>query len=221
MSKVLVVGDLHVPADFDWYLDWCLELQEWYQTDRTVFIGDIVDMHFATSHKKEVACPGSQDEFWAARAGTRRWHDAFPDADVIIGNHDRRHLKRGEEAGIPREVFRNFPDLWDTPSWTWHQELIIDDVLYVHGDECSSGVQPALKLALRIGRPVVCGHFHSKAGLAYSNPKGQMVWGMEVGCGANPAEGYFRYASKTVDRHIIGCGLVLDGVPALEVHRGV
>lgn len=221
MSRVLVVGDIHAPAVLPGYLDFCRAVSRHYKTDRTVFIGDLIDGHFATRHKKELSAPGTSEEIAETREELRLWHAVFDEAEVVYGNHDRRHQRRVEEAGIPGELLRPMNDVWETPGWQWRDSLEIDGVLYVHGEECGSGKTPALTLAEKVGRPVVAGHHHSKAGVWWSNNMGRLLFGMNVGCGCNEEHPFFRYASKTPGKGIIGCGIVMDGVPALEVMRGV
>ena len=42
MSRVLVIGDLHLPAEREDYLDFCKDLRKKYKTTETVFIGDVL-----------------------------------------------------------------------------------------------------------------------------------------------------------------------------------
>ena len=52
MARVLVIGDLHLPAEHPDYYAFIKDVKRKYRTDTTVFIGDIVDHHAISFHKK-------------------------------------------------------------------------------------------------------------------------------------------------------------------------
>ena len=50
-SNVLVIGDLHEPFCLDGYLDFCIEQQKKWNCDKVIFIGDVIDNHYASYHE--------------------------------------------------------------------------------------------------------------------------------------------------------------------------
>ena len=45
-SRVLVIGDIHLPFERKDYLQFCKDTYKEYQCNRVVFIGDIIDSHW-------------------------------------------------------------------------------------------------------------------------------------------------------------------------------
>ena len=63
MSRVLVIGDLHCPADLDQYRKHVCKVRSKWKTDRTVFIGDIVDGHRWGRWDPTHDAPDSESEY--------------------------------------------------------------------------------------------------------------------------------------------------------------
>lgn len=62
----------------------------------------------------------------------------------------------------------------------------------------------------------VQGHFHEKFKIYYwANPLG-LYWAMQVGCLIDDDSLAFAYNNVNLKRPIIGCGVIVDGVPILE-----
>jgi len=49
-KNILVVGDLHAPFIRKGYLEHCMRVRDKYRCNHTIFIGDIVDNHYASFH---------------------------------------------------------------------------------------------------------------------------------------------------------------------------
>ena len=49
-SRVLVIGDIHLPFERKDYLQFCIDTYKEYQCNRVVFIGDIIDAHWSSFH---------------------------------------------------------------------------------------------------------------------------------------------------------------------------
>ena len=58
MSRVLVIGDVHEPATHPAYRAFVSDLYSAWNCDRVVFIGDVVDHHCISFHKKDVDADG-------------------------------------------------------------------------------------------------------------------------------------------------------------------
>ena len=63
MARVLVIGDLHLPAVHSDYLEFCKTLKKKYRTNKTVFIGDVLDLHAISFHKKHPESDGAMAEY--------------------------------------------------------------------------------------------------------------------------------------------------------------
>lgn len=219
-NKVLIVGDLHLPACLEAYLAFCKKTYKKYKCDRVVFIGDVVDHHVISFHDKHPKAPGVMEEYEHCLKEVAKWHKAFPNAEVVIGNHDERHQRICAKSQIPDIYLKDFTTLFNTPGWIWKKDVSIDGVWYVHGHgvASSSSVLPAATLAQKVGGSVVLGHFHTKAGLATFNIQNKRnVFGLNVGCGVDDTHQAMAY-STSVYRPVLSCGVVLNGKKAyLEV----
>jgi len=219
MSRVLVIGDIHAPLTHPKYLAFCKKIKKKHRCTEVVFIGDIVDHHVISFHDKHPEAPAVKQEYEDTLKEVAKWYKAFPKAEVLIGNHDERHLRIGKKNQIPELYFKSYNELFETPGWEWTQTLTKDGVYYHHGHgiASSSSVLPAATVAMKTGRSSVLGHFHSRAGTVTFNVDGSNVFGLQVGCGVDNSHPAMDY-SKSLYKNIISCGVVLNGESAyLEV----
>ena len=61
----------------------------------------------------------------------------------------------------------------------------------------------------------VQGHYHSKFKIEYWANPDAIFWGMNVGCLINQKSLSMSYAKNFRTRFILGCGIILDGIPRL------
>ena len=216
MSRVLVIGDLHCPADLNRYRQHCKRVQDKYKTTTTVFIGDVVDAHRWGRWDPHHEADSPPTEYKRTLRRIDWWHRNFPDAIVTIGNHDERAVKQARTVGIPDNLVKGYEDAWDTPSWKWVNDVVIDKVRYFHGVGYS-GRSPHLNAAMNSMHSVVMGHIHGVAGIQWIHRPGGKYFGMAVGSGVDVAHPYMAYAEKHPTKPILACGAVIDGHPYLEV----
>jgi predicted phosphodiesterase len=210
-NRILAFSCPHAPCMHDRYVRFLKKIEKKHNCNRVVMLGDIVDWNSISFHEKDVSLPNPVEEFKNARKQVKAIHRAFPKADMLIGNHDSLPSRKATQLGLPEEVLTDFKTLWSLDGWTIHprfHDLIIDDVVYRHGDKCKGGQMAAYKNAIAEFRSVVQGHLHAQAGVVYHANQEDCVFGMQVGCGVdhhNPAMSYGRvYAQKP----IVGCGVV-------------
>ena len=211
-SRVLVIGDLHEPFCLDGYLDFCKKTYEEYNCNRVVFIGDIIDNHFSSFHQTDADGLGGKYELEQAVEKLQRWYEAFPDADVTLGNHDRIIIRKAQSSNIPSKWIKEFGEVLETPNWRFVTDVYIDDVRYVHGDK-SGKPKMATK---RDMVSTVSGHYHTDMYVEWMFGKTRAIFGMAVGCGIDStsyAMGYMQGGKKEA----IGCGIVLGGEVAFNV----
>jgi hypothetical protein len=215
MSRVLAIGDIHEPVSHPGYIHFVVDMYNKWQCDKVVFIGDIMDWHGISFHARNPEAPGVLAEYDLAHERIQQWSDTFPDAKVCIGNHDERIIRLGESVDIPKKFMRNFNEVWDT-QWDWDYNHIIDDVYYFHGVGCG-GLYPAPNAAKKMLMSVVMGHVHGAAGVKHMASKQRRVFGLDTGCGIDDKAYAFAYGKHHITRSILGCGIVIDGVPYHEV----
>jgi len=206
-SRVLVIGDVHLPFERKDYLQFCKDTYKEYQCNRVVFIGDIIDNNYASFHSNDPDADysaGTELDLCVERV--KDWYNAFPDAEVCIGNHDAIIMRKAFDSGVPRVWIKEFNDVLGTPTWQWVTDTYIDGVRYVHGHKSSK----ARTAARRDMVSTITGHFHTDFYIDYMFGKTRAIFAMAVGCGIDDSQYAFAYAAGG-KKNAIGCGVVLNG----------
>ncbi len=212
--RTLVIPDIHEPVTHPGAMDFIDSVAQDFGPDRIVFIGDVVDHHGISFWTKHPNAPGQKDEYELAKAGVQRWHDRHPMADVCIGNHDERPIRVAEKAGVGGAYLKEYAIVWETPGWTWAEEFLYEDILFVHGTG-RSGLNPAANLAKEISMSAVMGHVHSTLGIKwFANPT-KRWFGMDVGCLIDDRLYAFAYGKRQKKRSVLGCG-VIDSIDPMQ-----
>ena len=217
MSRVLIIGDLHLPAVHPEYLAFIKKVKRKYKTDETIFIGDIIDHNAISFHKKHPEAQAAIQEYEQTQKGLTIWNKAFPKARVCIGNHDERVHRLASDSGIPSMYLKEYDVIYGTPDWDWAYTHMIDGVLYTHGTGLSSQY-PAFNLAKSRACSVVSGHTHSIANVNWFEGQADFrIFGMNVGCGVDLTHIAMDYAKAHVKKVICSAGVVINGHPYLEI----
>ena len=218
--RVLVIGDLHTPFTKVGYLEHCVEVARKYNTNHTVFIGDIVDNHYSSFHNTDPDGFGAGEELDRAISGVQEWNYEFPDADVLLGNHDRIIMRKAFAAGLSKRWIKDFGEVLETPGWRFGLEFEYDNVLYIHG-EGGGGEKGAITKALNRRKSVVQGHWHTQNHINWNVSDYDRIFGMQIGCGIDDKAYALAYAKYNIRKSILSCGVVLDNgqLPIIEPMR--
>jgi len=209
--KVLVIGDLHEPFCLDGYLEYCKKMRKKYRTNRTVFIGDVIDNHYSSYHETDADGMGGGDELKLAKKKIKKWYRAFPDADVTIGNHDRMIMRKAQTSAIPKEWIKNYCDVLDVPGWNFVDRVVYDDVQYIHGEAGTARTKCRADMM-----STVQGHLHTQCYTEWYVGANFRIFGMQVGCGIDHKSYAMAYA-KRGKKPAIGCGVIIDGETAINL----
>ena len=209
-NRILIIGDIHAPFDYEPYFDHCVAVYEKYQCNRVVFIGDVIDHHFSSYHETDADGLGGKDELDLAIQRLKRWYEAFPVADVCIGNHDRLIMRKAQSSSIPTKWIKNYKDVIETPHWNFTERVVYDDVQYIHGEGGT-----ARNRAKKDLMSTVQGHLHVQCYTEWVIGMGIKIFGMQVGCGIDHTSYGMAYA-KNFGRPAIACGVVLNGKIAIN-----
>ena len=212
--NTMQIGDLHAPFIRPDYLPHCLRIRDKYNIDEVMFMGDQVDNHFSSFHVTDPDGFGAGEELERAIAQLEPWYKEFPEAKVMIGNHDRIPERKIQESGLSKLWLRNISEVLGYDGWNFVDHYLKDDVLYVHGDGAGQAINRAKKELISI----VQGHWHSQAYAQYLVGRNYKIFGMQVGCGVDD-KSYAMAYGKNGPRSAIGCGVVLDGgrLPIVEL----
>jgi len=208
--RILIIGDLHAPFIKKGYLEHCQDIAAKHNTNKTIFIGDIIDNHYSSFHGTDPDGFAAGEELDRAVYHIQDWHTAFPDADVVIGNHDRIIIRKAFAAGISNRWIKDYQEVLETPTWDFDLSYEYDGVLYIHG-EGAGGINGALSKALNKRKSIVQGHFHTESHIRWNASSEDLLFGMQIGCGIDDEAYALAYAKFNTKKSIISCGVVLDG----------
>ena len=76
--RILVIGDIHAPFTLDGYLEFCEDMYARYNCNQVIFIGDIIDNHYASFHATDPDGMGGGDELDVAIEHVKLWSESFP-----------------------------------------------------------------------------------------------------------------------------------------------
>lgn len=209
--RILIIGDLHEPFTLDGYLQHCKDTYARYNCNQVIFIGDAIDNHYSSFHETDPDGYGAGEELNRAIDKIAMWHDAFPVADVIIGNHDRLIMRKAFSGGIPKVWIKEYKDVLNTPQWNWTDRVVYDNVQYIHGEGGTARTKCRADLM-----NTVQGHLHTQAYCEWYVGANFKIFGMQVGCGIDHDSYAMAYA-KRGKKPAIGCGVVLGGHTAFNV----
>lgn len=209
-SRVLVIGDLHAPFDLDSYFDFCVDTYAKFNCNKVVFIGDVIDNHYSSYHETDANGLGGGQELDLAIDRLRRWYKQFPDAYVTIGNHDRIIMRKAQSSAVPAKWIKSYKEVLETPKWKFVEEVVMDDVLYIHGEGGTAKTKAKADM-----QSVVQGHLHTQAYTEYFVGRKARVFGTQVGCGIDYKSYAMAYA-KAGKRPAIGNAVIIGGHTAIN-----
>lgn len=206
-DHVLVIGDIHEPFCKEGYLEFCKTQRDRFGCTKIVFIGDLIDNHAQSFHNTDPDGLSAKDELLLAIKKLKAWYEAFPEATVILGNHDRIIARKLFSVGVSQRWMKPLEEILEVPNWKFVEQTVINDVLYLHGEGGT-----ALKKAQSEMCSVVQGHLHSEGSIHLLN--GGKSFAMQVGCGIDFNSYAFAYAQRG-KKPILSCGVVLDRSPII------
>ena len=210
INRVLVIGDLHEPFCLDGYLEFCKEVYTKHNCNRVIFIGDIIDNHYSSYHETDADGMGGGQELDLAIAKLAKWYEAFPIADVTIGNHDRLIMRKAQTSAVPRKWIKAYKDVLEVPNWNFTERVVVDGVQYIHGEAGTANKKCRADMM-----STVQGHLHTQAYTEWFVGANFKIFGMQVGCGIDHHSYAMAYA-KAGKKPAIGCGVVIDGKVAVN-----
>jgi predicted phosphodiesterase len=207
--RILVIGDIHAPFELEGYLDFCKETYAKHLCNQVIYIGDIIDNHYTSYHETSSDGMGGADELEYAIEAVKLWKEAFPVADVIIGNHDRLVMRKAQTSDIPSAWIKSYNEVLGT-DWNWVERVVYDNVQFIHGEGGTARTKAKNDMM-----STVQGHVHTQAYVEWMVGRNFRIFGMQVGCGVDGSSYAAAYA-KHFKKQAIGCGVVLGGHTAIN-----
>ena len=203
-SNVLVIGDLHEPFCLEGYLEFCLDTYHHYKCTDVIFIGDIIDNHYSSYHETDADGLGGGDELELAVSKIADWYKAFPEAKVLIGNHDRMIMRKAQTSAIPSKWIKSYQDVLEVPNWEFLERYVLNDVQYIHGEAGTARTKCRADMM-----NTVQGHLHTQCYTENYVGAKYRIFGMQVGCGIDH-ESYAMAYAKAGKKPAIACGVILN-----------
>jgi len=214
---VLIVPDLHAPyhhPDTIEFLKWVQEFRGC--RERVVSVGDMWDFHSMSFHKNEPDAMSPDEEYEAIKDFSAEFSSAFPEGDIVYGNHCSIPKRKMVDCGLTPALLKNPNEMFEMPDgWVFHDlYYVIEpdtwDVLVEHG--CGSGGKYGCANTSKEKRcSYVQGHTHSSGAVIQSQNHKDMTFGMNVGALVDSRSLAMRYGKYSTRKATLGCGVVYSG----------
>ena len=213
MSIVLAIPDLHIPFEHTDALKFLAAVKRKYKPTIIVNMGDIEDWHSISMHDHDPDGMSPGDELKALRLKIKPLFKMFPKMLVCTSNHGSLPLRRAYKFGLPSELIKSYKDIINAPKgWDIADSWEIDNVIYEHG-EGFSGAAAAINSAKGNMQSTVIGHIHAFAGIQFSANSKHLIFGFNTGCLIDRHKYAFAYGKKMKSKPILGCGVIIHGIP--------
>lgn len=211
-GNILCVGDLHLPFTLEPYLDFCTDIYNKYNCDHVVFLGDLLDNHFSSFHATDPDGVSAADELEFAINKLSKWNEAFPEADVCLGNHDQLILRKMYANGLSKRWVKDFNDVLGV-NWNFKPSFIYNGVLFRHGINMKAAPKSGSEMM-----SVVQGHHHTDSYIHWNVGRGRKVFGVQCPCGVD-RESYAMAYAQEHPKQAIGCAVILENgrLPIIEM----
>jgi len=212
---VLVISDLHIPYHHKDSFAFLKEIKKQFKIDFVVNIGDLLDFHAISFHETNPDLPSAGDELTLAKNYIKELESVFPDVTEVHSNHSSLVYRRAIKYGMSAQFLRPYSEFLGTKKWKWVDDLTLElsngkRVYFTHGKSAD-----VIKVSQTMGMNAVQGHFHTKFNIQYWANPDDLYWGMAVGCLINQKSMAFAYARNFNARFVLGCGIIIDGIPRL------
>ncbi len=214
-KRILVISDMHVPYHHKDSIEFLREIKKEYKPDMIVNIGDLLDFHAISMHEHNPDLFSAGHELKEARKYIKELEDIFPKMVEVDSNHSSLVYRRALKFGKSKEFLKDYGDFLGTKKWEWIDDLTLTlsngkRCFFTHGRSAD-----VLKVSQAMGMSCVQGHYHTKFLISYWANPDNIFFGMNVGCLINQKSMAFAYAKNFKTRFIIGCGMIIDGIPRL------
>jgi len=193
------------------------KVMEVYTPDMVLHLGDEVDNHKLSFHDSDEDLPFSaSSELAICIEQMKGLYEVFGGVPVKVceSNHGSLLYRKAKHHGIPRDMLRKWEDILEAPdNWEWGFRWVIqtgeNKTLFQHSIKANS-----LAASKHKSMNTAQGHYHSKCDIQWwSNDTGGLFFGATFGCLVDGDSMGMAYGKLFVDRPILGCGVIIDGIP--------
>jgi hypothetical protein len=203
-GNILIIGDLHEPFTKKGYLEFCRKQQEIYNCGTIIFIGDLIDNHYSSYHETDPDGYSAGEELDLAIQNIQEWYYTFPQATVIIGNHDRLVYRKAFTSGVSKRWIKEYSEVLETPCWRFVENLNLFGINFNHGEGGTARNRAKSELQSQVQ-----GHLHTQLYSEFLVGANYIIFGLQVGCGVDN-KSYAMAYGRNFKKPAIGCGVVLN-----------
>ena len=214
-KKILIISDMHLPYQHKDSIIFLKEIKKEFKPDMTVNIGDLLDFHAISMHEHNPDLYSAGMELDKAKEYIKQLEDIFPEVVEVDSNHSSLVYRRALKFGMSKQFLKPYGEFLGTRKWTWVDDLTLTmsdgkRCFFTHGRSAD-----ILKVSQTMGMSAVQGHYHTKFLISYWANPDNLFFAMNVGCLINQKSMAFNYAKNFKTRFILGCGIIINGVPRL------
>ena len=206
---------MHLPYQHKDAIKFLAEIKKEFKPDRVINIGDLLDFHAISMHTHDPDLASAGHELTMARKYVKELESIYPQVTEVDSNHSSLVYRRAIKYGMSREFLREYGEFLGTKKWKWVDDLTLtmsngQRCFFTHGRSAD-----VLKVSQTMGMSAVQGHYHTKFVVSYWANPDNLFFAMNVGCLINQKSLSMNYAKNFRTRFILGCGIILDGIPRL------
>lgn len=214
-NRILVISDMHIPYHHKDSIKFLAEIKKQFKPDKIINIGDSLDFHAISMHEHNPDLYSAGHELKQARIYVKELENIFPEVTEVDSNHSSLVYRRALKFGMSKEFLKDYGDFLGTKKWKWVDDLTLtmsngQRCFFTHGRSAD-----VLKTSQAMSMSTVQGHYHTKFVISWWANPDNLFFGMNVGCLINQKSMAFAYAKNFKTRFILGCGIILNGVPRL------
>jgi len=215
---ILCVPDLHIPYEHPDALAFISAVMSEYNPNVVVNLGDMLDFHNISFHNSDPDLDNAGIELDRARDKIAHWENLIPEQYIVGSNHGDLPLRQFIASGLPRELLKSYNDIYEVgDGWKFVPDLTIEtsskylpDIYIAHGIR-----KNALQVSQQRGQRFVCGHYHEDFSVRYAGNPNSLLWAVMSGCLIDKKSLAFNYNMLNLNRPLLGCTVILYGIPFL------
>lgn len=216
--SVLIISDLHIPYMHRDWLRFLTAIKDKILNSKSIIIniGDEVDNHGISFHQTDVDLFSAGHELSLAIEKLSHLNKLFPKMFLCTSNHGSLAIRRAKSDGLPIRYYKELKDVYKTPKWEWHDEILLTtkhkhQTYICHGKRSGHDA-----LAKDMGMNAIQGHFHGKAAITWTRTATMWRYSMFTGCLINYDSMAFHYGKNHIPKPILSVGYIdKSGMPYL------
>ena len=214
-KRILVISDMHLPYQHKDAIRFLKEIKKEFKPDFVVNIGDLLDFHAINMHTHDPDLYSAGMELDRSKEYIKEIESIYPEVTEVDSNHSSLVYRRALKYGMSKQFLKPYGEFLGTRKWKWVDDLTLtmsngQRCFFTHGRSAD-----VLKVSQTMGMSAVPGHYHTKFLISYWANPDNLFFAMNVGCMINQKSMAFNYAKNFKTRFILGCGIIINGVPRL------